>query len=334
MIIDDGVVKGVVVQKDGKKLNVRAAQGVVLSCGGYEYDEESKRNFNLGDPILTLGCPGNTGDGLRMAEAAGAGIWHTSGLSCPLGTKVPGHTASQAFNTKQTGYILVDQNGKRFINEKQIEHHAGILAVNYFDSYEMKYPRIPCYAIFDANSKEDGAFAPSYGSGWLRHREKWNWSRSNDKEIEAGIVKVGQNIQELAEKIGVDAKNLQATIGQWNSDLKGPEKKDSLFGRTLEGHVGQVWPHGASKKQSSPLDKPPYYAIELFPAILNTQGGPRHNSKSQVLNPFGQPIPRLYVAGELGSFWGFIYQGCGNNAEALIFGRIAGEEASKEKRWS
>ncbi|MFR1026092.1 MAG: FAD-binding protein [Parasutterella sp.] len=206
-------------------LNVRAAQGVVLSCGGYEYDEESKRNFNLGDPILTLGCPGNTGDGLRMAEAAGAGIWHTSGLSCPLGTKVPGHTASQAFNTKQTGYILVDQNGKRFINEKQIEHHAGILAVNYFDSYEMKYPRIPCYAIFDANSKEDGAFAPSYGSGWLRHREKWNWSRSNDKEIEAGIVKVGQNIQELAEKIGVDAKNLQATIGQWNSDLKGPEKK-------------------------------------------------------------------------------------------------------------
>ena len=49
---------------------------------------------------------------------------------------------------------------------------------------------------------------------------------------------------------------------------------------------------------------------------------------------FGQPIPRLYVAGELGSFWGFIYQGCGNNAEALIFGRIAGEEASKEKRWS
>ena len=143
----------------------------------------------------------------------------------PAWHKGTGPTASQAFNTKQTGYILVDQNGKRFINEKQIEHHAGILAVNYFDSYEMKYPRIPCYAIFDANSKEDGAFAPSYGSGWLRHREKWNWSRSNDKEIEAGIVKVGQNIQELAEKIGVDAKNLQATIGQWNSDLKDRRKK-------------------------------------------------------------------------------------------------------------
>lgn len=334
LIQKDGQVVGAVAKNNGKNINIKANKAVILTTGGYEFDPESLRTYAQGENYHALGNPGNTGDGLRMAEAAGAGIWHTSGLSCPLGTKVPGHTASQAFNTKQTGYILVDQNGKRFINEKQIEHHAGILAVNYFDSYEMKYPRIPCYAIFDANSKEDGAFAPSYGSGWLRHREKWNWSRSNDKEIEAGIVKVGQNIQELAQKIGVDAKNLQATIDQWNSDLKGPEKKDSLFGRTLEGHVGQVWPHGASKKQSSPLDKPPYYAIELFPAILNTQGGPRHNSKSQVLNPFGQPIPRLYVAGELGSFWGFIYQGCGNNAEALIFGRIAGEEASKEKRWS
>lgn len=349
-------VTGLIAGRPNNYAQINAAKGVIIATGCYGSNEEMRKAFAPyslhADAQIYFPTKSNTGDAHIMAMQvggvmqkndnhaatvhleAGAGIWHTSGLSCPLGTKVPGHTASQAFNTKQTGYILVDQNGKRFINEKQIEHHAGILAVNYFDSYEMKYPRIPCYAIFDANSKEDGAFAPSYGSGWLRHREKWNWSRSNDKEIEAGIVKVGQNIQELAEKIGVDAKNLQATIGQWNSDLKGPEKKDSLFGRTLEGHVGQVWPHGASKKQSSPLDKPPYYAIELFPAILNTQGGPRHNSKSQVLNPFGQPIPRLYVAGELGSFWGFIYQGCGNNAEALIFGRIAGEEASKEKRWS
>lgn len=333
LIGQDGEIFGVVVEKDGKLLNVGARQGVVLTCGGYEYDEESKRNFNLGDPILTLGCPGNTGDGLRMAEAAGAGMWHTSGLSCPLGTRIPGYTANQAFNTPQTGYILVDQHGKRFINEKQIEHHAGILAVNYFDSYEMKYPRIPCFAIFDANSKAAGAFAPSYGSGWLKHREKFVWSRSNDKEIEMGVVKVGNTPEELAEKIGVDPKNLRATIELWNKDIGGPSKTDSLFGRTADGHVGQVWPHGANKKQSSPLDKPPYYAIELYPAILNTQGGPRHNVKSQVLNPFGEVIPRLYVAGELGSFWGFIYQGCGNNAEALIFGRLAGENVSKEKRW-
>lgn len=145
--------KGVVVQKDGKKLNVRAAQGVVLSCGGYEYDEESKRNFNLGDPILTLGCPGNTGDGLRMAEAAGAGICTLLDYLARLAQRYRAIRQVRHLILNRADYILVDQNGKRFTMRKQIEHHAGILAVNYFDSYEMKYPRIPCYAIFDANSK-------------------------------------------------------------------------------------------------------------------------------------------------------------------------------------
>lgn len=336
LIIKDGEILGVRAEHEGKPINIKANKGVVLACGGYEYDDKSLQNYNLGNPILKLGCPGNTGDGLRMAQAAGAELWHTSGLSCPLGTPVPGHTPAQAFNTKQIGYILVDQNGKRFINEKSIEHHAGILAVNYFDSYDMKYPRIPCFAIFDANSKEFGAFAPTYGSGWLRHRDKWTWSRNNDKEIELGIVKVGDTVEDLAKKINVPPEELRKTIDQWNKDIKSPEGKDTVWGRVVNGKVmGQTWPYtDRPTKQAAPLDKGPYYAVPLYPAILNTQGGPRHNAKGQVLDPYGNPIPRLYVAGELGSLWGFIYQGCGNNAESLIFGRLAGENVAKEKPWS
>jgi predicted oxidoreductase len=50
------------------------------------------------------------------------------------------------------------------------------------------------------------------------------------------------------------------------------------------------------------IEKPPFYAMKLFPTMVNTQGGPKRNSKCQVLDPFDQPIPRLYTAGELGSF--------------------------------
>ena len=74
--------------------------------------------------------------------------------------------------------------------------------------------------------------------------------------------------------------------------------------------------------------------LRYIQPCLITQGGPRHNEKAQVLNSFKEPIKHLYVAGELGSFWGFIYQGCGNNAESLIFGHIAGENAAKETPWS
>jgi succinate dehydrogenase/fumarate reductase flavoprotein subunit len=50
------------------------------------------------------------------------------------------------------------------------------------------------------------------------------------------------------------------------------------------------------------------------------------------LNPFGEPIGRLYVAGELGSIWGFLYLSGGNLAECFVSGRIAGERAPRQLR--
>jgi succinate dehydrogenase/fumarate reductase flavoprotein subunit len=52
-----------------------------------------------------------------------------------------------------------------------------------------------------------------------------------------------------------------------------------------------------------------------------------------VLDMDGQPIPRLYAAGELGSIWGVLYQGGSNNAESIAFGRIAGRNAAAESPW-
>jgi predicted oxidoreductase len=53
-----------------------------------------------------------------------------------------------------------------------------------------------------------------------------------------------------------------------------------------------------------------------------------------VLDTDGKPIPRLYAAGELGSIWGYLYQGACNIGEALVFGRIAGKNAAAEKPWA
>jgi hypothetical protein len=58
-------------------------------------------------------------------------------------------------------------------------------------------------------------------------------------------------------------------------------------------------------------------------SINQSWDGPRRNAKCQVVDPDNQPIPKLYSAGELGSFWGWMYNGGGNNAEALCTGRIA-----------
>ena len=95
--------------------------------------------------------------------------------------------------------------------------------------------------------------------------------------------------------------------------------------------------HTAAKRPivSEPLaEEGPFYATALYPTMVNTQGGPKKNVRGQVMDPNDRPIPRLYAAGELGSMWGSIYQGATNNAECIVFGRIAGREAAKEKAWA
>ena len=81
----------------------------------------------------------------------------------------------------------------------------------------------------------------------------------------------------------------------------------------------------------APLEKGPFYATEVWPCGPNTQGGPKFDSHGRVLDVCGNPIPRLYKAGELGSIYGQRYpSGGGNLAEILAFGRIAGQNAAKE----
>ena len=70
-----------------------------------------------------------------------------------------------------------------------------------------------------------------------------------------------------------------------------------------------------------------FTAPRLRWASLNTQGGAKRNGASQVLDLNGQPIPRLFSAGEFGSIYAYMYNGGGNISEAVSSGRIAGPEA-------
>ena len=129
----------------------------------------------------------------------------------------------------------------------------------------------------------------------------------------------------------MDTTTLEKTIAKWNEDVNNGE--DTLFSRPVR--PTQDTSHAAyrepiTKIWSAPIDTAPFYALELYPCLLNTQGGPKHNAKAQVLDAFGAPIPHLYSAGEFGSMWGIIYQGAGNIGECLVFGRIAGENAARE----
>lgn len=146
------------------------------------------------------------------------------------------------------------------------------------------------------------------------------------------IIKA-DSIAELAEKIKVPADALTATVEHWNKDITAG--KDTEFGRILKRDLKGKTAFAGREAPivSEPLGEGPYYAVALYPTMLNTQGGPKKNVSGQVMDTLDRPVPRLYAAGELGSMWGSIYQGACNNAECIVFGRIAGRNAAAEADW-
>ena len=77
----------------------------------------------------------------------------------------------------------------------------------------------------------------------------------------------------------------------------------------------------------------PFYVGEIWPVVSNTQGGPVHDAKQRIVNAYGEPIPRLYEAGEVGSIWGHLYLSGANLSECFIGGRIAGREVTAMADW-
>lgn len=304
-------VVGVEADASARSMAIAARRAVILACGGFEFDERMKREYLPIRQVYAFGHPKNTGDGIRMAQEAGAALWHMNAIACPLGFKFPEYESAFGSHIKGSGYIIVDQNGERFMNES-----AGMYtrwySVSRFVPERLQWPRIPCYFVFDEKTCCLGPVSSPYA----HNRDLYQWSADNSVEVERGWILRANTLGELARKMGLpDAKGIETSVARYNQFCA--EGVDRDFAR--------------SRDTLTPLATPPFHAIKAFPCLLNTQGGPKRNAKAQVLDPWDRPIPRLYAAGELGSIWGFMYQSGGNLGECLAFGRIAGMNAAREK---
>jgi succinate dehydrogenase/fumarate reductase flavoprotein subunit len=271
-----------------------------------------KTNYLKGYPYYSFGSPGNTGDGVRMAQRVGADLWHTSSVSVSLGFKAPDFDTAFMSHPPSNRFIYVDSHGKRFASEF-VELHAYHFIVDRFDPNTIDYPRIPCFMIFDETACAAG---PVVISALGNNRGKYKWSKDNTQEVRRGWIVSDQTLAGLAKNIGLNPSVLEETVNQYNHFCS----------------IGEDQDYNRPKEKLAPIGPGPYYAMNLWPCLINTQGGPRRNHKAQVLYPDSQPIPNLYSAGELGSLFGLLYQGAGNLGECLAFGRIAGREAAKGVR--
>ncbi|HEY0318411.1 MAG TPA: FAD-binding protein [Solirubrobacterales bacterium] len=319
-LLTDGAGRVVGVEGDSAEgpVRVRARAGVVLASGGYEFDPELKRNYLKADPIHFYGSPANTGDGVRMAQAVGADLWHMNQMiGRAVGRFLDEDGTEHVFQLRMSppGYVITDKHGRRFASEQpQAESkHAYYYHLIAYDPDAREYPRIPSYWFFDQRRIEAGILtSPISGRVGVG---LYDWSPDNRREIAQGWIAEGATIAEAAAGAGViDPEVAAETVAAYNAACG---RGEDPFGRPAETLV--------------PLDRPPYYCVPLYPGGSNTSGGPRRDEQARVLDPYGSPIPGLFGAGELGSPMALLYPADGSNlSEALCFGQIAAETALDE----
>lgn len=303
-----GMVYGVTVETPEGPVRIRSKHGVVLAAGGFAWDPELQRQY-FGAEMPAMSPPHrNTGDGVRIAQEAGADLWHMTATSTTIGYSFPEVTAAFPCEIVAYGFVLVDQKGRRYARETLLETHSFTHSMLRQDAITGEFDRIPSYVIVDEQTRLAG---PLSVAGSLGFNRRYPWSDDNSAEIERGWFTKAESIEELAEKLGLPSETLTATIERFNEISRSGGTDE--FGRPASEMVS--------------LGTAPYYAAAVYPTLLNTQGGPRRNERGEVLAPNGRPVPGLFAAGELGSIWNRLYPGGGNVSEALVSGRAAAATA-------
>ena len=258
----DGRVTGAIVKNmdDGTYAQVNASKGVVLSCGGYEMNpkmiEAWCRPEDFSTTSMSSTGTGSTGDGHMMGLSAGAGM-----------DPLPHCTMSFGGGYPENGqFFYVNARGERFVNEGlMFNFTASAINTNAY--------RGGVWTIIDQSFID--AMAEKTGTDVMGTTVK--------DYTDAGWMVSADTVEELADKIGVDAERLAATVEKWNGYFDEAEPQDAEYLRDLSS--------------CQRFDTAPYYAVMTNSSFLVTVSGLTIDPDSRVLDKNEQPIVGLFATG-------------------------------------
>ena len=309
-----GRIRGVKALADGKEIKIDA-KVVVIATGGYINNKEMLAKYTaFGPDIIPVGSKDKTGEGISMAWAAGADSFGTDVLQL-YRPGIPGEGPESHLNAPaRQPYLWVNQLGERFCDESIIFSwpYAGNALAN--------QPGRVMYVIFDENTKKymmEKGIDVGVGVMVPVATKLTRLDGDIQRGIDKGFVFVASSVKELAGKMKVDAKRLQATIDEYNK--MADQRQDTLFVK--------------DPKYIQPVRTAKFYAMKAVPFALGTLGGIKINHKAEVLAKNQEAIPGLYAVGnDAGGMYGDSYDvvlAGSTLGFAVNSGRIAGENAIK-----
>ncbi|BBX17828.1 3-ketosteroid-delta-1-dehydrogenase [Mycolicibacterium duvalii] len=320
LLTEEGRVTGAIVARDGVKTQISARRGVVLAAGGFDHLMSWRHKFQserLGEH-LSLGGEGNTGDGIRLGQDLGADTaLMDQAWWFPAFAPLPGGEPTVMLAERSLpGCLLVEQTGQRFINEATDYMTFGQELLRREQAGD---PVEAMWMVFDQR----------YRNSYLMAAELFPRMPIPQSWYDAGIAHRSDDLDGLAARIGASPQTLLATISRFNDLARSGVDDD--FGRgasAYDRYYGD--PTVTPNPNLRPLEKGPYYAVQVVLSDLGTCGGLRADTRGRVLREDGPPIEGLYAIGNTAAnAFGKSYPGAGATiGQGFVFGYIAARHAA------
>ena len=290
---------------DGSSILLESDRGILMATGGFSGNPALVAAYSPLNGSVTGNLPTTDGWGLRMMQEVG-GYVNTDRMYFPFNPfglenkSLPGTGRIMSTKTYFCGGILINQEGKRFVDETSVPVDRQNALARQTEGKQ--------YEFFTENVVENLLNCDTHNGMWKMYFAT--------EAGQADIIKA-DTLEEFEELTGVPQAELQATIEAYNSfvDSKGTDE----FGRVYEP-TDNIYNAAIDKIDMNG----PFYAVVTKCMNNNTLGGITVNESLQVLTEDGKVIPGLYAAGECVAVWGrWLSGGCGVNG-AITFGRLAG----------
>ena len=301
------------VGEGGQTMNIKAKKAVAICTGDFSANPAYiESHFPALKNTKAVGNPGNTGDGIRMAQKLGADVTGYTPQGHPHCVEIaPGKAIlwSRYEFLAEDGLILVNEDGKRFCNEPEKAYYVPLLP-------EVLKQKSTFACLFDEAAAKKIVASPRFATTFRGHTDLFTKGLKGD----GFIIKKAGTLEELAPRLGVNAEGLKKSVAAYNeAAAKG---SDPEFRR--------------NPKFLFPIATPPFYGWKGLVGVSTTRGGLRMDPGARVLDVDLKPIPRLYGAG--GTIGGYTneagYRSGWHLTNALTFGRVAGKNMAAEKPWA
>ena len=330
LIVDNGRVVGVAVQRNGGTIRVEGKDGVLLNVGGFSRNAAMRRKYGPqpSSDGWTNANPGDTGEMIEAAIGLGAACdlmdeawWVVTSLG-PSQELPEGAIAADGSPIPFMHHIdlsfphsmMVDQLGRRFCDE------AGA----YMEIGQRLYRR----------HKETGKGIPAWVILESRHRNNYLWGTAMAGKVpqswrDSGYMIVAETLEELARKCGIDWSGLRAEVERFNGFCRSGKDEDfNRGGRAFDRYHGD--PTVKPNPNLGAIEKGPFYAVRIYPGDVGTSGGVVTDQFGRVLRADGSAIAGLYATGNTtASVMGRCYPGAGASiAASFVFAHLAAKHAA------